>query len=185
MKARCIVSKWQKKDGNTLTADDLIRVNSNKPEFGSLMLITPDVVVVTNGFANRRNKVGFITGSIEDLKAIISTYNLKEGTDYSEAVSPSFIRTVEITMSEFDQHKTREDHVEPAESGFREKINPQSGDVLCNSDGEVIYWKTEVVAAGGDLENKLIQHVSTGAIVTPDEKEFHVEDDKKVTAKTK
>ena len=183
MKARCIVSKWQEKDGNTLTADGLIRVNSKKPEFGSLMLITPDVVSVTNGFANRRNKVGFITGSIEDLNAIIKTYNLKEGTDYSEVVSPSFIRTVEITMSDFDQYKTREDHIEPSESGFREKINPQSGDTLSNADGEVIYWKTEVVAAGGDQNDKLIQHVSTVAGPAPDQEEFATDKKAKVTTK--
>lgn len=143
------VAKWQEKEGNQLTSNGLIRVNSNKPEFGSLMLITSSVTI-TGGFANTRNKVGFITGEVEGLKQMISEYNLREGVDFSQAVAPHRIVTLEKVESEMTE----------ADLGYRLKINPDSGETLTKG-GEDIYWKTEVVAEGSDIQDKLVQHDRT------------------------
>jgi len=143
----CLVAKWQEKDGaNTLTAKGLIRINDNKPEFGSLMLVTPNVVTISNGFMNKRNRVGFITGRVEDLKEVIKHYKLKEGTDYSEKFGPHHIVTLEKLESEV-----------PDNQGYRVKINPQTEDELTKY-GEAIYWKTEVVPEGSDIMNTFISH---------------------------
>jgi len=143
---KCIVSKWQEKEGNELTANSLVRINTNKPEFGSLMLISQSVSL-SNGFLNKRNIVGFVTGRIEDLKEVIKSYGLKEGSDYSVAVGPTKIVTLEVLESELTD----------ADLGYREKINPTSGEIL-SKDGDNIHWKTEVVAEGNDMSDRYIAH---------------------------
>lgn len=164
---KCVVSKWEVKEGNTMTENGLIRINPNKPEFGSLMLISV-TAVVSNGFLNKRNKVGFVVGSIDDLQGIIEEFGLKEGIDYSVAVAPHRIVTLEITESEFDNFKSNEAHTEPSESGFREKINPTTEETLATPDGEAIWWKTEVVAEGSDVVDKYVSHVRTAVPATTD-----------------
>jgi hypothetical protein len=157
---KCVVTKWNEKEGNELTANGLIRINSNKPDFGSLMLMST-VVTLSNGFLNKRNKVGFIVGSIEDLEATIAEYKLREGTDYSVAVAPHRIVTLEKLESELGE-----------ELGYREKINPTTGEVL-TKDGETIMWKTEVVPEGSDIVDRLIQHdVEAPAAVDPATADF-------------
>lgn len=139
------VAKWEAKEGNTLEANGLIRVNPNKPTFGSLMLIAV-TMVLTGSFLNKKTKVGFIVGKIDDLKSLISTYGLKEGTDYSAAVAPHRIVTIEKLKNAV-----------PENQGFRQKINPTTGEVL-TSNGEEIYWKNEVVAEGSNVVDQLIAH---------------------------
>ena len=172
----CLVAKWQEKDGaNTLTAKGLIRVNDNKPEFGSLMLVTPNVVTINNGFMNKRNKVGFITGRIEDLKDVIKHYKLKEGMDYSVIFGAHHIVTIEKLESDV-----------PENQGFRIKINPQTEEELTKY-GEKIYWKTEVVPEGSDVVNSFISHDredDTGQI-DPATEEFTGEAPKKKKDKKK
>jgi hypothetical protein len=144
---KCIVSKWEEKDGaNKLTANGLIRINENKPEFGSLMLISQSVSL-SNGFLNKRNIVGFVTGRVEDLEEVIKSFNLKAGSDYSVAVGPTRIVTIEKLESELTD----------SDLGFRAKMNPQTGEML-TKDGEEIHWKTEVVAEGSDLVDTYIAH---------------------------
>ena len=153
---KCVVTKWNEKEGNQLTANGLIRINPNKPEFGSLMLMSV-VTTLTNGFMNKRNKVGFVVGSIEDLEGAIEEYKLREGTDYSAAVAPVRIVTLERVESEV-----------PENQGYREKINPTTEETL-TKDGEPIYWKTEVVPEGSDIVDVLIQHdVEEVTATTPD-----------------
>jgi len=139
------VSKWEEKAGNELTANGLIRVNPNKPEFGSLMLIST-VAALSNGFMNVKNKVGFIVGRVADLTNMIKEYGLKDGDDFSTKVAPHRIVTLEKLESEI-----------PENQGFREKINPSTGEVL-TKNGESIYWKTEVVAEGSDVQDTYIKH---------------------------
>jgi hypothetical protein len=159
----CLITKWQEKDGaNTLTAKGLIRINDNKPEFGSLMLMTPNVVTINNGFMNTRDKVGFITGRLEDLKKTIKGKKLREGTDYSEVFGPHKIVTLEILESEFDEVKKNPDSEEPGDEGYREKINPSTGEIL-KKGKEVIFWKTEVVSEAGDVNDRLITHDRAGS----------------------
>ena len=104
------------------------------------------VATLSNGFMNVKNKVGFIVGRLEDLKNLISTYDLKEGDDYSKKVAPHRIVTLEKLESEVS-----------GQLGYREKINPTTGEVL-TKDGETIMWKTEVVAEGSDIYDTFIKH---------------------------
>ena len=144
------VAKWEDKDGNTLSENGLIRINTEKPDYGSLMLFAV-VTSISNGFVNKRNKVGFVTGTIEDLDAIIEEYGLKEGSDYSELVSPHRIVTLEKIQSEVPVDKNG------GNSGYKEKINPETEQILTKY-GEPIFWKTEVVDEGSDITNEFIQH---------------------------
>lgn len=139
------VSKWEVKAGNELTANGLIRINPNKPEFGSMMLIAT-IAALSNGFMNVRNKVGFVVGRVADLTNMIKEYSLREGDDFSVKVAPHKIVTLELVESEV-----------PENQGYRVKINPTTGETL-TKDGEAIYWKTEVVREGADIQDTLIQH---------------------------
>ena len=159
MKNVLVVSKYAEKDGVELKANGLIRVNTNKPEYGSLMLITKSVTI-TNGFANKRNRVGFITASVVDLWDIVDSFGLKEGSDYSALVADSKIVLTEIVESEFDNHKTKADHTSPDQSGFRAKVNPQTDAEMATADGEVIWWKTEVLAGSDERSDKVVAHVT-------------------------
>ena len=91
---KLIVSKWEKKEGNDLSDNGLIRINPEKPEYGSLMLTSP-VVTLGNGFINKRTKVGFIVGTVEDIEAIIKEYGIKEGSNWSELFGTHRIVTLE------------------------------------------------------------------------------------------
>lgn len=139
------ISKWTEKAGNELTANGLVRINPNKPEYGSIMLIAT-VATLTNGFMNLKNKVGFAVGQVKDLENLISQFNLKDGDDYSAKVAPHKIVTLELLESQVPENK-----------GYREKINPSTGEIL-TKNGEAIYWKTEVVPEGSDLIDTYISH---------------------------
>lgn len=139
------VSKWEEKAGNELAANGLIRINPNKPEFGSLMLIAV-VASLSNGFMNVKNRVGFVVGRVADLTNLVKEFGLKDGDDYSAKVGPHRIVTIEKLQSEA-----------PENQGYREKINPSTGEVL-TKNGETIVWKTEVVAEGSDIQDTYIKH---------------------------
>ena len=139
------VAKWEQKEGNQLTSNGLIRINPNKSDYGSLMLLAI-TMTISSGFVNKRTKVGFITGEVDTLKDMIKAAGLKEGDDFSEKVAPHRIVTLEKVESEV-----------PENQGYREKINPSTGEVL-TKNGESIYWKTEVVPEGSDVHDLLIEH---------------------------
>jgi len=146
------IAEWKEKDGNNLTEDKLIRKNTEKPEYGSLMLVS-NTATLTNGFVNKRSKVGFIAGTVVDLESIIDEYNLKAGADYSTHVAPHRIVTLEKLQSEL----TDED------MGYSEKINPSTGEIL-KKGGETIYMKTQVVAEGSDIKDTFVSHDTEPAI---------------------
>lgn len=159
--AKLRIAKWEAKEGNNLTSNGLIRINPNKPEFGSLMLIST-TFQLGKGFGSVKPKVGFITGRVNELDMLLKEYNLKEGDDFSAKVSPSRIITVEKLESEV-----------PENQGFRPKMNPSTGELL-TKDGEQIYWKTEVVSEGSDQFDQFVQH----DVITEDEsvREFQAEE---------
>ena len=138
------VSKWNP-DSGEIVKNGLIRVNPNKPEYGSLMLINRTYTIV-NGFANPKNKVGFITGKVDDLQKMVDQFHLREGDDFSQKVAPHRIVTLEKTESELGD-----------DLGYREKINPSTGETLTHG-GEVIYRKTEVVSEGSDIVDRYLTH---------------------------
>jgi hypothetical protein len=143
---KCLVTKWNEKEGNTLTENKMIRINDNKPEFGSLMLISPVTELSPGGFLNKRNKVGFIVGRVEDLEATLTEFKLTDGTDFSVAVAPHRIVTLEKLESQVQENEY-----------YREKINPSTGEIL-KKDGDTIMWRTEVVAEGSDIVEVKITH---------------------------
>lgn len=133
--SKCLISAWTEKEGVDLSADKLIRINPAKPEFGSMMLVSPTVVIAPGGFLNKRNITGFIAGSVEDLKAVVDEYKLKAGMDYSKTFGEHKIITVEKLQSE-----CRED----GKDGFKAKINPTTEEEL-TCEGEPIMRRTYVV----------------------------------------
>ena len=147
------ITKWTEKAGNELTANGLVRINPNKPTFGSIMLIAT-VASLSNGFMNVKNKVGFVVGEVKTLETLISGFNLKDGDDYSAKVGPHRIVTTELLESQV-----------PERQGYRPKINPSTNEIL-SKDGEAIYWKTEVVAEGSDIQDSFISHDKEPAIDT-------------------
>ena len=140
------VTRWKEKEGSKLEADGLIRRNSNKPEYGSMMF-TSTTIAVTNGYMNSRTRIGFMTAKVEELERVIEDNKLKEGSDFSALVAPHRIVILEKTANEM----TDEDQ------GYVEKINPSTGEIL-TKDGEVIYRRTEVVEEGSDLVDVFVTH---------------------------
>lgn len=157
---KCLVVKWNEKEGNTLTENGMIRINDNKPEFGSLMLVSPVTELSPGGFLNKRNKVGFIVGRVEDLEATLAEFKLVDGTDFSVAVAPHRIVTLEKLESEVQENEY-----------YREKINPTTGEVL-KKDGITIMWRTEVVAENSDIVDVKITHDREPAAVDSATAEF-------------
>ncbi len=162
--AKCLISAWTEKDGNDLTDDKLIRINPAKPEFGSLMLVSPTVVIAPGGFLNKRNITGFIAGNVEDLKAVVSEYKLKAGMDYSKVFGEHKIITVEKLESE-----CRAD----GKDGFRPKMNPTTEEEL-TCEGELIKRRTYIVQDSLEAVDVLIDHdrEDEGVVVDPAQEEF-------------
>lgn len=144
------VTKYDKKDGEKYVKNDLIHVNSNKPEYGSLMLKKKEVTV-SNGFLNKKTIPGFITGEIDDLKDIVDMFGLVDGGDYNKLVGA-------VSNKEFDivEIEKLESELGEKDFGFKVKAKP-SGEVL-TKDGEAIYRKTLVVDQSSDIVSNKITH---------------------------
>jgi len=151
----CLIGKFQEKEGNDLVADGLIRITGNPSgdgvERGSMMLVSP-TIEISGRFVNERNKVGFITGEVTTLNKMIAKYGLKEGVDFSQAVAPHRIVTIEKLETEVD----------PDDQSFNVKAVPESneayGGTVLTKNGVPIVWKREVVPEGSDLVDTLIKH---------------------------
>ncbi len=142
---KLIVTKWKEKPDTEYFEDGLIRKNTLKPLYGSMILVAEEIVI-SNGFVNSRKKIGFITGKYDELVTMIDKYNLVDGVNFSTVVAPHRIVVLERVESELN-----------GELGFNEKINPTSKQIL-SKDGEPIYRKTEVVEEGSDIVDILISH---------------------------
>jgi hypothetical protein len=156
---KLIVTKWKQKEDSKLEADGLIRRNSNKPEYGSLM-VTARVVIVKKGYMNTANRIGFITATVNELMDLIEDKGLYAGADFSELVSPHKIVVTEKVYSELTED----------DKGFVEKKNPSTNQIL-SKDGEVIYRKTDVVEEGSDMVDRLLTH-DTEPVVDEANEEF-------------
>ena len=139
------VMKLKEKPDIDYKVDGLVRVNPNKPEYGSIMLMAV-VMTVNNNFLNARNRVAFVTGELHELETMINEYGLEEGSDFNEAAGPHRIVVLEKVQSEVGEEK-----------GYSEKINPSTGQIL-SKDGEVIYRKTLLVVYGSDIIDLTIDH---------------------------
>ena len=142
---KIIVTKWKPKEDTEYAADGLIRVNTVKTEYGSLML-TAHEIVISGGFMNSKKKIAFVAGKVKDLVDMIAKYNLVEGADFSLNVAPHRIVVLEKIESDLN-----------GEFGYSEKVNPSTGAIM-TKDGESIYRKTEVVQEGSDIKDVLVTH---------------------------
>lgn len=150
------VAKWNQKEGNTLVAGDLVRVNDNKPEYGSMMVVSETREFSPGGFTNKRTKVAFIAGRVEDLEDMIQFDHLREGSDFNKIYGEHKIVTVEKLESEVGER-----------DGFQEKINPSTGEVL-TKDGEAIMRRTYLVPETSELQDTLIEHDREEVDAEPD-----------------
>ena len=153
------VTKWKEKADTEYSEDGLIRKNTVKPEYGSMMLVAIEVVI-TNGFVNTKKKIGFISGKYDEMVDMIMKHNLVEGSNFSISVSSHRIVILEKLESELD-----------GELGYSEKINPSTGEIL-TKEGEIIYRKTEVVEEGSDVKDILITHDKTVDVQDDAKSEF-------------
>jgi hypothetical protein len=153
------VTKWKEKVDTEYSEDGLIRKNTLKPLYGS-MILTAEEITIKDGFVNSRKKIGFITGKYDELVTMITKYGLIEGTNFSVAVAPHRIVVLERVESELN-----------GELGFTEKINPSTKQIL-SKDGEPIYRKTEVVEEGSDIVDILISHDKDTEVTDTGLKEF-------------
>jgi hypothetical protein len=144
------IAAWAVKEGNVTLSNGLIRVNPNKPTFGSLMLIE-DVATISGGFITQRNKTGFIVGQVAQLEAIIKAKGLKAGDDFNEKMGEAYkIVTIEMVES-----------ATPEGRGFKAKINPTTNEAL-TKDGEAIFWRRQVVPESSAEVDVLIDHDGKG-----------------------
>lgn len=141
------IMKWKEKPDTEYSKDGLIRLNSNKPEFGSLMLATI-ITTINNNYLNKRVRVGFVTGRVEEIEDLILQNKLVEGSDFSAMIAPHRIVVLEKLASKVGN-----------ELGYNEKINPKTGEVL-SQKGDVIVRKTMVVEEGSDIVDVMISHDS-------------------------
>ena len=139
------VTKWKEKPDTEYSEDGLIRLNTAKPEYGSIMLAAI-VVGIQNGFINSRKRIGFVSGNVKELEDILLKHEIVENSDFSTLVSPHRIVVLEKLESEIGD-----------EFGYIEKVNPSTGEIL-TKDSEVIFRKTEVVEEGSDIVDILISH---------------------------
>jgi hypothetical protein len=139
--------KFEAKEGVTLNANGKIRTNPNSPEYGSIMFIEEDVKI-SNGFINKAPKVGFISGKVTDLTALLPGMN------------PNDYRVIKLETIEPEEGKGWKSSEFTNKKG--EHFNP-------TSLGSPIFWKTEVVAINSVQDNELVTRDSANAEAVADE----------------
>jgi hypothetical protein len=143
---KLVIAEFKEKEGNELLCNGLIRINPNKNEYASLMLIDASIKI-NNGFLNDVNKVGFVTGRTDVLKKLVERADLKPGDNFSEKVFDAKIVTIEKIEDEVDSE---------TDFGFRIKINPSTQCAL-QHDKKDIYWKRVVVAESSSEKDVTIE----------------------------
>lgn len=133
------------KEGN------VIQKNPNKEEYGSIGL-EQIVFTAVNGFMNKRRRVAFIAGKLEDLQDFVTAAGISAGKELPGKL------VVQESFNAFF-----EDQIP--------KINPQTGTMmLC--DGAPIYQKTFYDESGTALDSYVQGEITNGAvIVDPQSKE--------------
>lgn len=117
---------------------DVVRVSKTNPENGSIMVKAETIGVNDQGFMSKETRIGFIKGTVEDLKK----FNLKPGDDFSAKVSP-----VKLVIKE---------QFEPFFPGQEPKKNPKTDEVITSS-GATVYRYTFVVSETSPMvDEKLI-----------------------------
>jgi hypothetical protein len=135
---KIIVTAYEPEEGLEYRKNNLIRVNSNKPEFGSLMLRT-SVNTLNQGFLSKQDRVFFMTGTIEHLEQFVDENNLRPGTNFNVAMGQKHRIIVKERVTPFFEGQTP-------------KIDPSTGEILL-LDGNPIYRQTFLVEDVEDAEH--------------------------------
>lgn len=125
---------------------NVVRVNPDKPDYGSIML-SQLVFAQSTGFMNQRNRVAFIAGKIEDLNAYVEAYGLTPGKEL-----PGRIHVVESFTPHYE--------------GQQPKLNPQNGRVMLYDDAQV-YQKSFYDETGTKMDQFLTADVIQQGDVLP------------------
>jgi len=123
--------------------DSLIAVSPNNPEFGIIPLRYEGTKLNDSGFLTQDKRVAGVRGRVKDLEDLIRKYNLKEGDDFSEKVTP-----VKLIVKESTQ---------PFYEGQDAKINPTTGAVMTHN-GEPIYRRVIVVPEGSAEKDEFLSN---------------------------
>lgn len=123
--------------------DSIIKQVESGKNWGSIMVRNIYHGVNERGVLSTINKVGFITGRLEELESIVKKFNLKEGDDFSTKAFPVKILIVETTTPDYE--------------GRDKKVNPTTGEVL-TYNGDPIYRYTTVVPVGSQQEDSFLMH---------------------------
>lgn len=123
---------------------NVIVVNTNKPEFGSIMF-TEDHIQFGTGFVNAQKRVHFESGKIADLQKLVTSLNLK---------LDSKLNNFKIVVKE---------STIPSYEGQTPKINPSNAEVM-KSNGQDIYRTTLLAPITSTEEDVLLKN---DAVVVP------------------
>lgn len=143
------IMKYDQKEGQVYSENGLIHINSSKPEFGSIMVkSTPTFRKGSVGAFGLETRTAFYVDRVKNLQML----DLKEGMAFDEVVGESLkiIRLEQTT---------------PAD-GFRELINPTTGEVVIAKDGTPVYWCTKIVEASSTEADIIVEKATVTEVAT-------------------
>ena len=125
--------------------DSILILSKKNPDQAAIKVVGQVMIQNDQGFIQMSKRVGLIKGKTEDLRFIIHLYELKEGDDYSEKITP-----VKLIVKET---------YEPAYEGHQEKIypetHPKAGEPV-TSQGSYVYRQTIVVSEHSTEHDELL-----------------------------
>lgn len=143
------IQKYDQKEGQVYSENGLIHINSNKPEFGSIMLkSTPTFRKGSVGAFGLETRTAFYVDRVKNLQML----DLKEGQSFDEVVGEN-LKIVRLEQTS------------PAD-GFRELVNPTTGEVVSAKDGTPIYWCTKIVEADSTETDVIVEKATVTEIAT-------------------
>ena len=143
------IMKYDQKEGQFYSENRLIHINSAKPEFGSIMVkSTPTFRKGSVGAFGLEVRTAFYVDRVKNLQML----DLQEGQAFDEVVGES-LKIVRLEQTS------------PAD-GFRELVNPTTGEVVMAKDGTPIYWCTKIVEASSSETDITVERAAVTEIAT-------------------
>ena len=150
MNKEITVTAFPQDDGVELRKNGLIRINANKPDFGSLML-RQDRRIISGTFLNATSVVCFITSTVEALEELVDDNGLVPGSNYNQKVADAPIKLI------------IKESVVPFYEGQTPKINPTTGEVLL-LDSDPIYRQVFPEPLNSEQQDELVKHTQVGEV---------------------
>lgn len=142
---------FQEKEGITLLNEGVIRVNPEKPEYGSIMVKgSPQVKSSTfeTGFFSVEERIAFMAGRVDDLKKL----NLKPGDNLEDVLKIP----LKIVRTESISEKV----------GMQPVINPTTNETVKTPSGDVIYRIDEIYPEASAKVDIILEKATVAAAVT-------------------